>query len=111
MNGQETFKFAVRALTAAASKILADNKIDIEQINHVVSHQANLRIIESVATRLKVPLNKFIINIDRYANTSSASLLTTFDEGRSTGRFKENDLILMLAIGSGFAWGASLYRY
>ncbi len=110
MNGRETFKFAVRALTDAALKILKSNDISIDQVNHIVAHQANLRIIEAVAKRLGISLDRFIINIDRFANTSSASLLLTFDEGKRLGRFKDNDLILMLAIGSGFAWGASLYR-
>ena len=110
MNGRETFKFAVRALTSAAFKILESHHVSIEQVHHIVAHQANLRIIEAVAERLGVSLDRFVINIDRFANTSSASLLLTFDEGKRLKRFKDNDLILMLAIGSGFAWGASLYR-
>ncbi len=110
MNGRETFKFAVRALTSAALKILESHRVSIEQVHHIVAHQANLRIIEAVAERLGISLDRFIINIDRFANTSSASLLLTFDEGKRLKRFKDNDLILMLAIGSGFAWGASLYR-
>lgn len=111
MNGRETYKFAVRALTEAAIDILTKNKLDISQISHVVAHQANLRIIEAVAERLKIPMDKFVINIDRYANTSSASLLTTFNEGKRTGRFSNGDHILMLAIGAGFVWGTGLYRY
>ncbi len=110
MNGRETFKFAVRALTSAALKILESHHISLEKVHHIVAHQANLRIIEAVAERLGISLDRFIINIDRFANTSSASLLMTFDEGKRLGRFKDNDLILMLSIGSGFAWGASLYR-
>lgn len=110
MNGRETYKFAVRALAEAAKNILAKNNFTCEQVCHVVAHQANLRIIEAVAAKLGVPLEKFVINIDRYANTSSASLLATFDEARREGRFKAGDLVLMLAIGSGFTWGAGLYR-
>ncbi len=109
MNGRETYKFAVNALTNAAKKILEKNSFESDDLNHVVAHQANLRIIEAVAKRIKVPLEKFVINIDRYANTSSASLLATFDEGKREGRFKSGDLMLMLSIGSGFTWGAGLY--
>jgi 3-oxoacyl-[acyl-carrier-protein] synthase III len=110
MNGRETFKFAIRALTHAALKILETHNISIDQVNHIVAHQANLRILEAVSERLRISLDRFIINIDRFANTSSASLLLTFDEGKRLGRFKNNELILMLAIGAGFTWGASLYR-
>jgi 3-oxoacyl-[acyl-carrier-protein] synthase-3 len=110
MNGRETFKFAVRALPEAAIQILEKNGLKISDVNHVVAHQANLRIIEGVAERLDVPMDKFVINIDRYANTSSASLFTTYDEANRQGRFAPGDLVLMLAIGSGFVWGAGLYR-
>jgi len=110
MNGRETFKFAVRALTECALNILEANQFKLKDVAHIVAHQANLRIIEAVAKKLDLSIDKFVINIDRYANTSSASLLTTFDEGSRSGRFKKNDLILMLAIGAGFAWGAGLYR-
>lgn len=110
MNGREVYKFAVRALTRAAKRILDQAGINKDEVDHVVAHQANLRIIETVADRTKIPLDKFIINIDRYANTSSASLLATFDEGRCEGRFKKGDTILMLSIGSGFTWGAGIYQ-
>lgn len=110
MNGRETYKFAVRSLTEAPQSLLAKHNFTTEHINHVVAHQANLRIIEAVASKLSVPLDKFVINIDRYANTSSASLLATFDEASRAGRFKPGDLVLMMAIGAGFTWGSALYR-
>lgn len=110
MNGRETYKFAVRSLTEAASSLLVQHKMSADDVSHVVAHQANLRIIEAVAAKLKVPIEKFVINIDRYANTSSASLLATFDEAARGGRFKSGDVVLMMAIGSGFTWGTALYR-
>lgn len=110
MNGKETFKFAVKALTEVAKDILAKNSLRSDQVTHVVAHQANMRIIEAVADRLDVPLNRFVLNIERYANTSSASLLTTYDEALRSGRFQKGDTILMLAIGAGLAWGASIYK-
>jgi 3-oxoacyl-[acyl-carrier-protein] synthase-3 len=110
MNGRETYKVAVKALVDVAKDILHRNGLRTASINHVVAHQANVRIIEAVAERLDIALERFVLNIDRYANTSSASLLTTYDEGSRAGRFKEGDLILMMAIGAGFAWGAGLYK-
>ncbi len=110
MNGRETYKFAVRALVDASETILAKNGVTAGDVALVVAHQANLRIIEAVADRLSVPLDRFVINIDKYGNTSSASLLLTFDEARRQGRMKPGDLVLMLAIGSGMTWGAGLYR-
>lgn len=110
MNGRETYKFAVKALTEVAQEILDRHGLSSSAVTHVVAHQANLRIIEAVAKRLDVPIERFVLNIERYANTSSASLLTTYDEALRSGRFKEGDLILMMAIGAGFVWGASLYR-
>ena len=110
MNGRETYKFAVKALTEIAQDILQKNGLRSSSIAHVVAHQANMRIIEAVADRLDIPISRFVVNIERYANTSSASLLTTYDEALRSGRFARGDLILMLAIGAGFAWGAALYR-
>lgn len=110
MNGRETYKFAVKALVEIAQDILHRNGLRSTSIAHVVAHQANMRIIEAVADRLDLPIERFVLNIERYANTSSASLLTTFDEALRSGRFKKGDLILMIAIGAGFAWGASIYR-
>jgi 3-oxoacyl-[acyl-carrier-protein] synthase-3 len=110
MNGRETYKFAVKALVEVAQDILHRNGLRAASISHVVAHQANLRIIEAVAERLDLSIERFVLNIERYANTSSASLLTTYDEALRSERFKQGDLILMLAIGAGLAWGAALYR-
>jgi 3-oxoacyl-[acyl-carrier-protein] synthase-3 len=110
MNGRETFKFAVRSMCDAVEKIIFDNNIDIADIAFAVPHQANLRIIEAIAKRLNLPIERFLVNLDRCANTSAASLLLAYDEANRAGILKKGDLIMMLAIGAGFAWGAALYR-
>jgi len=110
MNGREVYKFAVRALTAAAEKILADNGFTTADVSLVCAHQANLRIIEAISERTNIGLDRFVINIDRYGNTSSASLPITFDEARRDGRMKPGDLVLMMSIGAGMTWMAGLYR-
>jgi 3-oxoacyl-[acyl-carrier-protein] synthase-3 len=110
MNGREVYKIAVRSLTDAAEKILAKNNLAASDVKLVVAHQANIRIIDAVGERLNVARDKFVINIDRYGNTSSASALVTFDEAVRQGRMKPGDLVLMLAIGAGMCWSAILYR-
>lgn len=110
MKGQETFKFAVRALCDAIDIILTKNQVKSSDINFAVPHQANLRIIDAIAKRMDLPLERFLINLDRCANTSAASLLLAYDEANRAHKFKSDDLILMLAIGAGFVWGAGLYR-
>lgn len=110
MNGRETFKFAVRAVCDSVEKILADNHVSSQDVSFVVPHQANLRIIEAIAKRLDISMDRFLVNLDRYANTSAVSLFLAYDEANRKKQFKPGDLILMLAIGAGFVWGASLYR-
>ena len=110
MNGRETFKFAVRAVSDCVETILAENKIDIGDVSYIVPHQANARIIEAIAKRLDIPLERFLVNLDRCANTSAASLFLAYDEANRANKFKTGDTILMLAIGAGFVWGAGLYR-
>ncbi len=111
MNGREVFKFAVRALAESVKEGLAANGLDAAQVDHVVAHQANLRIIEAVFQRLDLPLSKAWINIQKYGNTSSASLPITLDECNRAGRFKPGDLVAMMAIGAGMSWGSGFYRW
>ena len=100
----------MRSLVDAARKILEKNGLTANDIDLVVAHQANLRIIEAVADRVEIPLERFVINIDRYGNTSSASAFITFDEAVRDGRMKPGSKVLMLAIGAGMCWAAALYR-
>ena len=101
---------AVRVLSQAVAKILEKNGLVPADIKQVVAHQANLRIVEAISDRIEIPMERFMINIDRYANTSSASLLLTYHEAMAEGRIYPGDWVLMMAVGAGFVWGVSLYR-
>ena len=101
----------MRVLPAAILEALDANGLKVADIDHVVSHQANARIVESVLERLGVPLEKCWLNLDRYGNTSSASLPISLDEANRAGRLKKGDLIAMMAIGGGMAWGSALVRW
>ncbi len=111
MNGREIYKFAVRVLPDALLEALAANGLKPGAIDHVISHQANARIVELVVDRLAIPREKCWLNIDRYGNTSSASLPISLDEANRAGMLKQGDLIAMMAIGAGMAWGSALLRW
>ena len=111
MNGREVFKFAVRSLTDAVNEALVHNKISADEVTHLIAHQANLRIIDAVIDRIKIAREKAWLNIEKYGNTSSASLPMTLDEANRAGRLKPNDTIAMMAIGAGMSWGSALVRW
>ena len=112
MQGQETFKLAVNAMVSACRKVEADAGITIsEDIKVVVPHQANIRIIQAVAKRLGITEDQVICNINRYGNTSAASVAIGFDEAVRTGKLQRGDLALLASFGSGLVWGAQLVRY
>ena len=90
---------------------LKEAGVTIEQVSLVIPHQANRRIIEALAERLHVPLEKVMINLDKYGNTSAASVPVALDEARRTGRIKSGDVVLLNAFGAGFAWGAAVVRF
>jgi 3-oxoacyl-[acyl-carrier-protein] synthase-3 len=111
MQGREVYKAAVRNLSEVMMEALAANKLTPGQITHVISHQANLRILESVMERLGVPMEKCWVNIQRYGNTSSASVPMTLDEANRAGRLNRGDIVAMMAIGAGLAWGGAIVRW
>lgn len=111
MNGREVFKCAVRALSDITQEALSANGLTASQVDHVIVHQANSRILESVMERLEVPLEKCWINLDKYGNTSAASLPISLDEALRSGRIKRGDLVAMMAIGAGMTWGAAMVRW
>ena len=111
MNGREVYKFAVRALTESSKAVLEANGLTPAQVTHVIAHQANIRIIDAILERLEVPREKCWLNIEKYGNTSSASLPTTLDEANRAGRLKKGDIVLMMAIGAGMAYGSSVVRW
>jgi 3-oxoacyl-[acyl-carrier-protein] synthase-3 len=111
MAGQDVFKYAVRALSSASLTAIEHNGVTKEEIKWVVPHQANLRIIEAVSKRVGIPLDRFVLNIARYGNTSSASIPIAFDEAVRAGTIQKGDLVLMCALGAGFAYGSALVRF
>src|SRR6185312_10916628 len=111
MKGKEVFKIAVRAMEEAAREILEQQGVDANQIALVVPHQANLRIIEAIAQYLELPLDRFFINVDRYGNTSAASIPLALDEASRTGRIRSGDLVLLVAFGAGLTYGSALVRW
>lgn len=111
MNGKEVFKVAVRIMEKATLEILERHKLSPEDVALIVPHQANIRIIEMLASRLKLPLERFGLNIDRLGNTSAASIPLVLDEARRNGRIKTGDVVVMVAFGAGTTWGASLIRW
>jgi 3-oxoacyl-[acyl-carrier-protein] synthase-3 len=111
MNGRQVYAHAVRNISAACEEALRANELVAADIDHVVAHQANLRIIEGVAERCALPLSKFHLNIERYGNTSSASVPIALDEAVRAGKIREGDRLLLAALGAGFAYGSAYLRW
>jgi 3-oxoacyl-[acyl-carrier-protein] synthase-3 len=111
MNGREVFKSAVRVMETVAREMMEQHHLTPDQINLVIPHQANIRIIEALAANLKVPMERVYVNLDRYGNTSSASIPLALDEARRSGRIKPGDLTLLVAFGAGLTYGSTLIRW
>jgi 3-oxoacyl-[acyl-carrier-protein] synthase-3 len=111
MNGREVFKTAVRVMETVAREMMEQYRVSPDEISLVVPHQANIRIIEALADNLKMPLEKFFVNLDRYGNTSSATIPLALDEARRSGHLKAGDLTLLVAFGAGLTYGAALVRW
>jgi 3-oxoacyl-[acyl-carrier-protein] synthase-3 len=111
MKGSETFKIAVRTLEEAAREALAWNKLDPAALNWVIPHQANIRILKAVSERLGLPFSKIVMNLERYGNTSAASVPIALHEAVSTGKLQEGHLVLLLAFGAGLTWSSALIRW
>ncbi len=111
MNGRFVFVHAVRRFPEAIGEALAANGLSIDDLSLVIPHQANLRITQAVGTALKLPEGKVYSNIERYGNTTAASIPIALDECLEQGRVREGDLVCLAAFGSGFTWGATLIRW
>jgi len=111
MKGKEVFKLAVRAMDEAARDILEQYHFRADQISLVIPHQANLRIIEALSEYLELPMERFFVNVERYGNTSAASIPLALDEARRTGRIKSGDLTMLVAFGAGLTYGSALVRW
>ncbi|NUU76396.1 beta-ketoacyl-ACP synthase III [Paenibacillus xylanilyticus] len=108
MNGREVFKFAVRVMGTATVEVLRKAGLDRTDVDLFVPHQANIRIIQSAMQRLELPEEKVVVNVDKYANTSAASIPLALVEAAEEGRMKAGDTILMVGFGGGLTWGASV---
>jgi len=111
MQGNDVFKVAVRMLTEVAIEAVEHNGMTMEDVDLFIPHQANIRILEATAKRLKLPSDKVYINVDRFGNTSAATIPLALDEANRAGRLKENDIILLDAFGGGFTWASALLRW
>jgi 3-oxoacyl-[acyl-carrier-protein] synthase-3 len=111
MNGSDVFKVAVKNMCNAAEKVIDDAGIDPADISLIIPHQANIRIIDAIAKRLKADKSKVYINIENYGNTSAASVPLALDEANRAGKIKEGDYVLMVAFGGGLIWGSALVRW
>ena len=111
MEGKEVFKNAVRAMVASANYVLEDAGYINDDIALLIPHQANVRILEATAKRLKIPLERVMINVERYGNTSAASIGLALDEAIKEGRVNKDDLILLVAFGAGLAAAATLVKW
>lgn len=111
MDGQATFKFAVNAIVKDCNELVKRNNLTYDDIAYIVPHQANMRIIDFASRKLKVPMEKFSVNIDRYGNTSSASIPMMLDELNRGGKLKKGDLLLLPAFGGGLASTCCLLRW
>jgi 3-oxoacyl-[acyl-carrier-protein] synthase-3 len=111
MNGKEVFKIAVRSMEDISREALQEAGIGIEEVSLVIPHQANRRIIVALAERLGVSMDKVIVNLDKYGNTSAASIPVALDEAKRQGRIQKGDVVLLNAFGAGFAWGAAVVKF
>ncbi|HEY7876676.1 MAG TPA: 3-oxoacyl-[acyl-carrier-protein] synthase III C-terminal domain-containing protein, partial [Gemmatimonadaceae bacterium] len=111
MAGRETFKHAVRSMCEAADRALDDARLSAADIDVLIPHQANLRIIEATAKHAGIPMDKVFVNVDRYGNTSSASIPISIDEAMQDGRIREGTTALLVAFGAGFTWASMVVRF
>jgi 3-oxoacyl-[acyl-carrier-protein] synthase III len=111
MDGQAVFKFAVKVLAKVAQEALATAGMTSEQVDWLLPHQANSRIIQATAKKLGVSMERCIVTVDRHGNTSAASIPLALDESVRAGRIKRGDVVLLEGVGGGFTWGATLLRY
>jgi len=111
MKGHETFKVAVRTLEATAREALAANQMDVKDVDVFIPHQANVRILNAVVERLGLEKDRMVTNLDRFGNTSAASIPLALDQAVRAGRIKPGHRILMAAFGSGLTWASAVVKW
>jgi 3-oxoacyl-[acyl-carrier-protein] synthase-3 len=111
MKGNETFKVAVKTMEEAVKEALAANQLNPEDVDVFIPHQANIRILRAVGDRLGIPPEKVLVNLDRYGNTSAASIPLALDEGIRIGRIHQGDIVVLAAFGAGLTWASGVIRW
>ena len=111
MAGREVYKAAVTAMGDSAELILTRNGLTGDDVDLLIPHQANMRIIQSTAKRVKIPMERVITNLDKYGNTSAASIPLAIQDAKDSGRLVPGTLVLLVAFGAGFTWGSALIRF
>ncbi|ASQ44933.1 beta-ketoacyl-ACP synthase III [Legionella clemsonensis] len=111
MNGKQVFKHAVSRFTQEIKQALETMHLTIADIQHFVPHQANIRILQAVAAALNIPMEKFIVSLDKHANTSAASIPLAFNQAYQEGKIQRGDLVLLCAFGAGFTWGTTIFEF
>ncbi len=111
MNGRETFKQAVLSMSHSARQALDAADLTIDDLTCIIPHQANMRIIEALSDRMKIPIGKFMVNLDRYGNTSAAAVAIALDEANRSGRFEIGDYILLVVFGGGLTFASSVIQW
>jgi 3-oxoacyl-[acyl-carrier-protein] synthase-3 len=111
MNGREVFRFAVNALSTATRRVLEVGGLEVDDVDWLVPHQANSRILDAVRRNLGLPEERMLVTVDRHANTSAASVPLALAEATAAGRLRPNQIVVVNAMGGGFTWGAALLRW
>ena len=111
MRGNETFRHAVTRMKASDASVIERAGLTADDIQLIIPHQANLRIINAVAQRLSIPEDKVFVNIEKYGNTSAAAVAIAFDEARRSGRFGKGDNVVLVTFGAGLTWSAAVIRW
>ena len=111
MKGNDVFKIAVNTMGKLAQETLDSNNLSIDQIDWMIPHQANSRIINAIAKKLSLPSSKIILTVGDHGNTSAASIPLAMDYAFTNGKLKDNDMVLLEAFGAGFTWGSTLLKF
>ncbi|MBQ8630265.1 MAG: ketoacyl-ACP synthase III [Alphaproteobacteria bacterium] len=111
MDGKEVFKYAINSLSQAAEDVMADAGVKAEDIDLLIPHQANIRIINGVGQKLGLPEEKVVVTVNNHGNTSAASIPLAISESFESGKIKKGDLVVLTAMGAGFTWGGALIRF
>jgi 3-oxoacyl-[acyl-carrier-protein] synthase-3 len=111
MQGKEVFKFATKSMVELVETALERNRLTASDINLVIPHQVNYRIIEAALRKIQIPEERMFLNLERYGNTSAASVPIAFHEAVSQGKVRRGDLVLLVAFGAGLTWGYNLVRW